>query len=164
MFSLICAWINGWVNNREASDLRRHGAPWWRHQMESFSALLAHCEGTHPSPVNSPHNGQCRWALMLSLTCTRINGWVNNRVAGNLGPHRAHYDVNVMPYDASAVMGCWWLGWYDGHPQPSWWAKPVGARHTCGNVTLPGSLIRHFSINDVTNYQQLNYCLFNSLH
>ena len=23
MFSLICAWINGWVNNREAADLRR---------------------------------------------------------------------------------------------------------------------------------------------
>ena len=26
MFSLICVWINGWVNNREASDLRRHRA------------------------------------------------------------------------------------------------------------------------------------------
>ena len=24
MFSLICAWINGWVNNRGAGDLRRH--------------------------------------------------------------------------------------------------------------------------------------------
>ena len=24
MFSLICAWINGWVSNREADDLRRH--------------------------------------------------------------------------------------------------------------------------------------------
>ena len=23
-FSLICAWINGWANNREAGDLRRH--------------------------------------------------------------------------------------------------------------------------------------------
>ena len=26
MFSLICAWINGWVNNSEAGDLRRHRA------------------------------------------------------------------------------------------------------------------------------------------
>ena len=25
-FSLICAWINGWVNNPETSDLRRHRA------------------------------------------------------------------------------------------------------------------------------------------
>ena len=24
MFSLICTWINGWANNREAGDLRRH--------------------------------------------------------------------------------------------------------------------------------------------
>ena len=27
MFSLICAWINGWVNNGEAGDLRRHLTP-----------------------------------------------------------------------------------------------------------------------------------------
>ena len=26
MFSLICPWINSWVNNREAGDLRRHRA------------------------------------------------------------------------------------------------------------------------------------------
>ena len=26
MFSLICAWINGWANNREACDLARHCA------------------------------------------------------------------------------------------------------------------------------------------
>ena len=26
MFSLICAWIKGWVNNGEAGDLRHHGA------------------------------------------------------------------------------------------------------------------------------------------
>ena len=26
MFSLICAWINGWVNNREVGDLRCHRA------------------------------------------------------------------------------------------------------------------------------------------
>ena len=26
MFSLICAWINGWVNNGEAGDVRRHRA------------------------------------------------------------------------------------------------------------------------------------------
>ena len=25
-YSSICAWISSWVNNREAGDLRRHGA------------------------------------------------------------------------------------------------------------------------------------------
>ena len=48
------------------------------------------------SPVNSPHKGQWRGALMFSLICARINGWVNNGEAGDLRRHRAHYDVIVM--------------------------------------------------------------------
>ena len=52
--------------------------------------------GIHPSPVISPHNGQWRGALMFSLISARINGWVNNREAGDLRRHRAHYDVIVM--------------------------------------------------------------------
>ena len=86
MFSLICPWINAWVDNCEAGGLRRHlvhydvttwssnelqtldswawylhnapnngcrakhpiASPWWRHQMETFSALLALCAGNLP--------------------------------------------------------------------------------------------------------------------
>ena len=33
---------------------------------------------------------------MFSLICARINGWVNNREAGDLTHHRAHYDATVM--------------------------------------------------------------------
>ena len=69
---------------------------WWRHQMETFSALLAFVQGIHRSPVNSPHKGQWRGALMFSLICTRIYGWVNNREAGDLRRYRALYDVIVM--------------------------------------------------------------------
>ena len=69
---------------------------WWRHQMETFSALLAICAGTHRSPVNSPHKGQWRGALMFTLICARTNGWVNNREAGDLRRHGTHYDVIVM--------------------------------------------------------------------
>ena len=69
---------------------------WWRHQMETFSALLAICGGIQRSPVISPHKGQWRGALMFSLVCVWINGWVNNREAGNLIRYRAHYDVSVM--------------------------------------------------------------------
>ena len=71
-------------------------ASWWRHQMETFSALLALCAGNSPVPVNSPHKGQWRGALMFSLICARINDWVNNREAGDLRRHRGHCDVNVM--------------------------------------------------------------------
>ena len=46
---------------------------------ETFSALLAICAGNSPWPVNSPHKGQWGGALMFSLICVWINGWVNNR-------------------------------------------------------------------------------------
>ena len=52
--------------------------------------------GNSPVPVNSLDTGQWRGALMFSLICVWINGWVNNREAGDLRRHRGHYDVNVM--------------------------------------------------------------------
>ena len=69
---------------------------WWRLQMETFSALLAICAGNSPIAVNSPHKGQWRGALMFSLLCVWINGWVNNREACDLRRYRAHCDVTVM--------------------------------------------------------------------
>ena len=68
----------------------------WRHLMETLSALLAFVRGIHRSHVNSPNKGQWRRALMFSLICAWINGWVNNRKAGDWRLHRAHYDVTVM--------------------------------------------------------------------
>ena len=48
------------------------------------------------SPVNSPHKGQWRGALMFSLICAWTNGWVNNWYVGDLRRRRAHYDITVM--------------------------------------------------------------------
>ena len=53
-------------------------------------------QGIHRSPVNSHHKGQWHGALVFSLISAWINGWVNNREAGDLGRRRAHYDVTVM--------------------------------------------------------------------
>ena len=64
----------------------------WKH----FPRYWAFVWGIHRSPVNSPHKGQWRRALMFSLICARINGWVNNGEAGDLRRHRSHYDVIVM--------------------------------------------------------------------
>ena len=69
---------------------------WWRHQMETFSALLALCAGNSPVPVNSPHKGQWRGALMFPFICAWIHDWVNNHEAGDLRCYRGHYDVSVM--------------------------------------------------------------------
>ena len=66
--------------------------PWWRHQMETFSALLAFWAGIHRSPVNSPHKGQRRGALMFLLICSWINASVNNCEAGNVCQLR-HMDL-----------------------------------------------------------------------
>ena len=74
----------------------KHNKTWWRHPMEIFSALLAICAGVHRWPVNSPHSGQWRGALMFSLICAWMNGWVSNRKAGDLRRNRARYDVKVM--------------------------------------------------------------------
>ena len=64
----------------------------WKH----FPRYWPFVRGIHRSPVNSPHKGQWRRALMFFLICTRINGWVNNSEAGDLRRNRAHYDFTVM--------------------------------------------------------------------
>ena len=64
----------------------------WKH----FPRYRPFVRGIHRSPVNSPHKGQWRGALIFSLIYTWINGWVNNGEAGDLRHHRAHYDVIVI--------------------------------------------------------------------
>ena len=64
----------------------------WKH----FPRYWPFVRGIHRSPVDSPHKGQWHGALMFSLICARINGWVNNREAGDLRRHRTHYDVIVL--------------------------------------------------------------------
>ena len=60
----------------------------------------------HRSPVNSPHKGQWRGALMFSLICSWINGWSNNVEAGDLRWHRAQYDVIVMNPRKNTCLSC----------------------------------------------------------
>ena len=81
---------------------------WWRHQMETFSALLALCAAWDctPSPVDSPHKGQWRGALMFSFICAWINGWANNRMAGDSRRHRALCDATVKFTFLSSA--CFW--------------------------------------------------------
>ena len=54
MFSLICAWINGWVNNGEAGDLRCHRAHYDDtvmkasvdvHHIQSYDSVCRVCVG-----------------------------------------------------------------------------------------------------------------------
>ena len=93
----------------------------WKH----FPRYWPFVRGIHRSPVNSPHKGQWRGALVFSLICARIKGWVNNSGDGYLIRHRAHYDVIAM----------WgWVGrarlWYLSPPPP----PPPTHTHTHTNT------------------------------
>ena len=56
MFSLICAWINGWVNNGEAGVLRRHPA---------------HCDVTVMCP-----NKYTKYEWISPTPCPRHHPWL----------------------------------------------------------------------------------------
>ena len=72
----------------------------WNHddviKWKCFLRYWPFVRGIHRSPVNSPHKHHWRGPLMFSLICAWINRWVNNREAGDLRHHCAHYDVIVM--------------------------------------------------------------------
>ena len=95
-----------WTNRLQNAMLFRHhvgdsddntllsqdGVIKWKH----FPRYWPFVWGIRRLPVNSPHKGQGHWVLMFSLICAWINAWVNNREAGDLRRHRAHYDAIVM--------------------------------------------------------------------
>ena len=70
---------------------------------KQFLCYWPFVRGIHRAPVNSPHKGQWRGALIFSLICLWIKGWVNNREAVDLRRHRAHYDVSVMLPDTQEI-------------------------------------------------------------
>ena len=66
----------------------------WKH----FSRYWPFVMGIHRAPVKSPHKGQWHGALVFSLICGWINGWVYNHEAGDLRRHRAQCNVTVMSW------------------------------------------------------------------
>ena len=117
--------------------------PWRRHDVKALCSLhhRPSVSGNHRSPMHeTSSNGSIfcvtghlcgeftvpRWIPTkasdaendVSLICVRINGWANNREAGDLRRHRAHYDFIVM-FDVSRAVGmnkllnrqssCWWV-------------------------------------------------------
>ena len=71
----------------------------WKHFARSWPFV----RGIHRSPVNSPHKGQWRGALMIFFICASANGWVNNWDTGDLRRYSAHYGVTVMCF----LAGVW---------------------------------------------------------
>ena len=107
-------------------------------------------QGIHRCPVNSPHKGQWRGALMFSLICTQINSWVNNGEAGDLRRHHAYYDVIVMTNSNASSTACWRQTTKKSsklHITSLWEQNPVVAggfssQRVCNAVVFPSQVIR----------------------
>ena len=65
---------------------------WWRHQIETFSALLALCVRKSPVTCKFPSQRQVTRSVDVAPW---INGWVNNREAGDFSAQMARNAENV---------------------------------------------------------------------
>ena len=68
----------------------------WRHQMETFSALLALWAGNSAVTGKFPAQRPLTRSFYVFFDLAWLNAWVNNREAGDLRRHHAHYDVILM--------------------------------------------------------------------
>ena len=103
-------WIQNKLQSRSFTGRRGKGFigfTWWPIVLAKFSVALYNSMMTWTNgnifrvtdPLRGeftahrwfPRKGQWRGTLMFSLICAWINGWVNNREAGDLRRHRAHY-------------------------------------------------------------------------
>ena len=90
-------WDLGWQNSANGgSQIHVLINSWWRHQMVAFSALLALCAWNSSVTGEFPSQRPVTRSFMFSLICTRINGSITIREAGDLRRYRDHYDVTVI--------------------------------------------------------------------
>ena len=74
MFSLICAWINGWVNNHEADDLRCHRA--------HYDISVMNCRLHNFLPANDVsgnlglNNPSMHHGMRMTVIWQQANGWI----------------------------------------------------------------------------------------
>ena len=76
---------------------------WWRHEMETFSGPLW---GEPPVTGGFPSQKPVT-RIFYAFFDLKRNGWSNNRGAGGLRRHRAHYDVTVMKLTAPLEDESW---------------------------------------------------------
>ena len=86
---------------------------WWRNQMETFSALLALGAGNSPVTGEFPAQRPVTRSFDVLFNLYLINGWVNNREAGDLISYRAHYDViGMMLVELDQCQGWLLIPWF----------------------------------------------------
>ena len=77
----------------------------WKH----FPRYWPFVRGIHRSMMNFHHKGQWRGALMVSLICARINGWVNNGEALSHCNDEGDVKMLVVEFDILSRAICEWF-------------------------------------------------------
>ena len=143
----------------------------WKH----FPRYWPFVRGIHRSPVNSPHKGQWREALVFSSICAWINSWVNNREVGYLRCQHAHYDVTVMTLVMSNQYP-WCLRYIHTEPacwliRPSWpndfsWCLSLNMVYSCSdyyamytNWNVSEYVSKIYSTWELYKHQKRRYCM-----
>ena len=136
--------------NKPGTTIQKTIFTWWRHQMEIFSALLALCAGNSPVPVNSPHKGQWRGALVLSLSKQPWSWWFETpswslwRQCNDTSTHslcsRPCHDVTV---DCVKNYGVWQL--WRGHGEVIFHLLDINFIH-CDICNLSCEIFSHPSV------------------
>ena len=157
-FSLICTWINSWVNNREAGDLRRHRAhyevtvmsnagpinAWRRHDMKTLTPLRIFVRGIYRSPVVSTHKGPVirRFEAFFIISLKNAQKTIRHTVSCRWF---------VMPWRI------WRLG-NRSNLQPYWWRYITLMNLVAEVVSLTRSSAIEFS--SLWDYSELRKLLF----
>ena len=106
--SLICVWINGWVNNREAGDLRRHRAHYdvtvirdfihiacyFRHLL-LFLPTSLHLQMFLVIHTGQTHNQTHASLLDIQVIHTSAGNDIGRNAGANLSSQRSEYKENV---------------------------------------------------------------------
>ena len=114
----------------------------------------------HRWPVNSPHKGQWRGALMFSLICAWTNGWVNNRDVSDLRRHRTHHNVSVMRDVSASRLHCHLMSYLPGFKVIAGTVTSEASGNRVARITiLPSIATRQVSSADVVvSWNPTNVC------
>ena len=118
---------------------------WWRHQMETLSALLALCAGNSPVTGEFPSQRPVTRSFDVFFDLCMNNGWINTRDAGYLRRHCADYDVTVIGFNH----GLPWCVKYMALGPPVA-TKPDGFLAVLGNRQHPKHHLSKIGCNSTT--------------
>ena len=124
MFSLICARINGWVNNGEAGDLTRHQAHYDVIVMEPINLLFyviqistSHKARIFPKQISSIYQLEiCMLPMIILLSSTNIaiSGDISDHVVRTIQPdlltrRKQYYHSRCREISWNFLEDCKWL-------------------------------------------------------